>query len=165
MEWLGIELHPETPPQGMPIKDMFPTADLKSMMKHLRSMGAPYGIIFSDIGRISNSRLALQAAEFSRDQGRFEVFHDALLQAYFSQGMDIGDRDVVLELAGDAGLEREPLAKALDAGAYLSRLQEMQTEASLAGVTGVPTFILGGRKTIVGAQPIDVFRNTLRSLQ
>ena len=165
MEWLGIEIHPDTPAGGMPIAQMFPTADTKAMMQHLRAMGAPFGIIFADITRISNSRLALQAAEFSRGRGRFDAFHDAVLQAYFGAGLDIGDLDVILELGREAGLDAAELRQALEAGTYLPRLREMQEEASAAGVTGVPTFILGGRRTIVGAQSLDVFRNTLRSLR
>jgi predicted DsbA family dithiol-disulfide isomerase len=148
----------------MPIERMFRPQDTKRMMKNLRAMGAPFGIIFSDITRISNSRLALQAAEFSRDQGRFDEFHDALLQAYFAAGLDIGDREVIAQLGRDAGLDVLALEKALEEGTYLPKLKQMQEEAARAGVTGVPTFVLGARRTIIGVQPIEVFRNTLRSL-
>ena len=134
------------------------------MVKNLRTMGAPFGIIFSDIGRLSNSRLALQAAEFSKDQDRFETFHDALLHAYFSEGLDIGDREVLAQLARDAGIDVPELEQALDRGVYLPRLREMQDEAAKAGVTGVPHFIIANKKTIVGAQPLEVFRNALRSM-
>ena len=164
MEWLGIEIHPDTPPEGLPIERMFRPEDTKRMMQNLRAMGAPFGIIFSDITRISSSRLALQAAEFSRDQGRFDAFHDAVLQAYFAAGLDIGDFSVIAQLGEDAGLDIPALEKALEKGTYLPRLKQMQEEAAHAGVTGVPTFLLGGRRTIVGVQPIEVFRNTLRSL-
>ncbi len=164
MEWLGIEIHPDTPPEGMPIERMFRPEDTGRMMMNLRAMGAPFGIIFSDITRISNSRLALQAAEFSRDQGRFDAFHEALLQSYFAAGLDIGDREVIAQLGRDVGLDVPAMEKALADGKYLPRLKQMKEEADRAGVTGVPTFLLGARKTIVGAQPIEVFRNTLRSL-
>jgi predicted DsbA family dithiol-disulfide isomerase len=148
----------------MPIERMFRPQDTKRMMKNLRAMGAPFGIIFSDITRISNSRLALQAAEFSRDQGRFDEFHDALLQAYFAAGLDIGDREVIAQLGRDAGIDVPALEKALEVGTYLPKLKQTQEEAARAGVTGVPTFVLGARRTIIGVQPIEVFRNTLRSL-
>jgi predicted DsbA family dithiol-disulfide isomerase len=164
VEWLGVEIHPDTPPEGLPIERMFRPEDTKRMMKNLRAMGAPFGIIFADITRISNSRLALQAAEFSRDRGRFHEFHDAVLQAYFAAGLDIGDREVIAQLGRDVGLDITALEKALEKGTYLPRLQQMQEEAAQAGVTGVPTFLMGARRTIVGVQPIEVFRNTLRSL-
>ena len=149
----------------MPIEQMFPKAQTDRMMKNLRTMGAPFGIIFSDITRISNSRLALQAAEFSKDQGRFEAFHDAVLHAYFAEGLDIGDREVITQLGRDAGLDVPGLERALEEGTYLPRLRQMQDEAARAGVTGVPTFVVAGKRTIVGAQPLDVFRNTLRGMK
>ncbi len=165
MEWLSVEIHPDTPPEGMPIEQMFPSLDTKRMMKNLRAMGAVYGIIFSDITRISNSRLAIQAAEFSRDQGRFDEFHDAVLQAYFALGMDIGDREVIIQLGKDTGLDTTALVKALQEETYLPRMKEMQEEAAKAGVTGMPTFVLMSQKTIVGAQPIEVFRKALASMK
>jgi predicted DsbA family dithiol-disulfide isomerase len=165
VEWLGIEIHPDTPPGGVPIEQLFPSIDTGAMMKNLRAMGAPFGIIFTDITRISNSRLALQAAECSRDQGRFDAFHEAVLQAYFAAGLDIGDREVIMQLGRETGLDEQALGRALDAGTYLPRLRQMQEEASRARVTGVPTFLLGGKRTIVGAQSLEAFRNTFRSLR
>jgi predicted DsbA family dithiol-disulfide isomerase len=164
VEWFGIEIHPDTPPEGMPIERLFRPEDTRRMMQNLRTMGAAYGIIFSDLTRISNSHRALQAAEFSKEQGRFDAFHEAVLQAYFAAGLDIGDREVILQLGQDAGLAVPALASALDTGTYLPKLGTMQEEAARACVTGVPTFLVGDKKTIVGAQPIEVFRKILRSL-
>ncbi len=133
------------------------------MVKHLRAMGAPLGIIFSDITRLSNSRLALQAGEFAKEQGRFDELHEALFQAYFSQGLDIGDQEVIMQLGRDVGLDVEMLGKALQEGNYLPKLKQAQEEASHLGVTGVPTFFLGDGKSLVGAQSLEVFRKTLRA--
>ena len=98
VEWLGFEIHPETPPEGMPLMKMFPRADVESMTKRLNSMGAPFGLNFRKIVNISNSRLSLEAGEFAREQGRFEQFHHAVFQAYFSQGRDIGNIDVLKQI-------------------------------------------------------------------
>lgn len=163
MEWLGIEIHPDTPPGGRSVTDLFKQGDVDRMMKHLRAMGVPLGIIFSDITRISNSRLALQAGEFAEEHGRFDELHEALFQAYFSQGLDIGDQEVIMELGRVVGLDVELLGKALQEGSYLPKLKQAQEEASRLGVTGVPTFFLGDGKSLVGAQPLEVFRKTLRA--
>jgi len=163
VEWLGIEIHPDTPPGGRSVTDLFRQDDVDRMMKHLRAMGAPLGIIFSDITRISNSRLALQAGEFAEEHGRFDELHEALFQAYFSQGLDIGDQEVIMQLGRDAGLDVELLGKALQEGTYLPKLKQAQEEASRLGVTGVPTFFLGDGKALVGAQPLEVFQKILRA--
>ena len=141
----------------------FRPEDIRRIMEHLRSMGAPFGITFADRPILSNSRLALQAAEFARDQNLFDPFHTALFAAYFSHGLDIGNVDVLATIASDAGLDPGALKKALQSGKYLPRLEAVKEEAALRLVTGVPSFFIGERKSVVGAQPLEVFRKALRS--
>ncbi len=141
----------------------FRQEDIDRIMENLRSMGAQFGITFADRPFLSNSRFALQAAEFAREQGRFTEFHPALFSAYFSQGLDIGDLDVLSVIAGNAGLDAVAMKNALQSGKYLSTLAQSQEDAARLGVTGVPTFFIQDKKTIVGAQPLDIFRKTLRS--
>jgi predicted DsbA family dithiol-disulfide isomerase len=141
----------------------FRTEDIKRIMEHLRSMGAPFGITFVDRPILSNSRLALQAAEFARDQNLFDPLHTALFAAYFSQGMDIGNIDVLAMIAKDAGLDAGAMQRALQSGKYLPGLETAKEEAAVRGVTGVPAFFIGDKKSVVGAQPLDVFRKALRS--
>jgi predicted DsbA family dithiol-disulfide isomerase len=162
IEWRGVEIHPETPSGGRPLAELFDPKATSRMMEHLRTMGAAFGITFVDRPFLSNSRLALQAAEFAREAGRFDAFHPALFSAYFSQGLDIGSPEVLSEIARDAGIDAEAMHAALRDGRHLARLREAQEEASRLGVTGVPTFFLAGGTSIVGAQPLDVFRKTLR---
>ena len=133
------------------------------MTRHLRIAGAPFGITFADRPFLSNSRYALMAAEFAREQGRFQEFHSATFSAYFSLGLDIGDLDVLTQLAGSAGLDPDAMKQAVQAGKYVSRLEQVRQEAGVLGITGVPAFSIGDREPIVGAQPLDVFRKALRS--
>jgi len=142
----------------------FRPEDIKHMMEHLRTMGAPFGITFVDRPLLSNSRPALQAAEFAREQGKFGPFHDALFAAYFSHGLDIGNIDVLSQVARETGLDADALKSALETGMYLPQLEATKEEASRFNVTGVPTFIIEEKRSIVGAQPLDVFRRALRSL-
>jgi len=164
VEWQGVEIHPDTPPQGRPLTELFRPEDIERMMRHLRIAGAPFGIAFADRPLLSNSRLALQAAEYAREHGRFPQFHSATFSAYFSLGLDIGDPDVLRQIARDAGLDADGMMDAIKSGRYLPKLDEMRQEAGLRGLTGIPTFVVGDKKTIVGAEPLDVFRKVLRSL-
>jgi predicted DsbA family dithiol-disulfide isomerase len=141
----------------------FRPEDIKRMMEHLRTMGAPFGITFVDRPILSNSRLALQAAEFAREQYLFDPFHTALFAAYFSLGLDIGNIDVLSMIAHDAGLDAGAMKQALQAGKYLNRLEAVKEEAAVRGVSGVPAFFIKDKKSVVGAQPLDVFRKALRS--
>ena len=164
VEWLAFEIHPDTPREGMLLSTMFPGLDVQNMFRHLRDMAAPYGITFADISLISNSRMSLEAAEFAKEHGRFDPFHRALFQAYFSQGMDIGNIDVLTQIGSEAGLDGDTLAQARQTGAYRTRIEQMRNEAAQLGVTAAPTFIIENRDRIVGAQPIDVFRKKIRKI-
>lgn len=158
-----MEIHPETPLEGMPMAQRFRPEDIERIMAHLRSMAAPFGITFADRSFLSNSSLALQAAEFARDQNLFDPFHSALLAAYFSRGLDIGNIDVLAMIAENTGLDVGLMKQVLQNKKYLPRLEAMKKEAAVRGVTGVPTFFIGDKKSVVGAQPLDVFRKALRS--
>jgi predicted DsbA family dithiol-disulfide isomerase len=128
-------------------------------------MGAQYGIAFADRSFLSHSRSALLAAEYARDHGRFAEFHSAVFSAYFSQGIDIGNREILTGIADGIGLDATAMLAAVDRGAYSARLADAQTEAARLGVTGVPAFFFNDKKSVFGAQPLDVFRKVLRSLQ
>jgi len=158
-----MEIHPETPLEGTAMTMRFRPEDIERMMEQLRSRGAPFGITFADRPLLSNSNLALQAAEFARDQNLFYPFHVALFTAYFSHGLDIGNIDVLAMIAKDVGLDVQAMKQALQNKKYLLRLEAVQKEATVRGVTGVPTFFIGDKKSVVGAQPLDVFRKALRS--
>jgi predicted DsbA family dithiol-disulfide isomerase len=162
VEWLGFEIHPDTPQEGMLLSAMFPQLDSQNMFRHLRDMAAPYGITFTDISRISNSRMSLEASEFAKEQGMFDQFHRALFQAYFSKGMDIGNLEVLTQIGHESGLDRDSLAQSLQTGKYRPRIEHMRKEATRLGVNAAPTFIIEDRDRIIGAQPIDVFRKKLR---
>ena len=164
VEWLGFEIHPETPSEGMPLMKMFPRADIESMTKRLNSMGAPFGLTFLKIVNISNSRLSLEAGEFAKEQGRFEQFHHLVFQAYFSQGKDIGSIEVLKQLGKEAGLDADALEKTLETGKYLRILKEAKGEAARLGITAAPTFLFNEKDRIVGAQSIEVFRELLKAL-
>jgi predicted DsbA family dithiol-disulfide isomerase len=163
VEWRGVEIHPETPPEGRPLSELFRSDDINHMMKHVRTMGTQFGIAFADHTLLSNSRLALQAAEFAREQGKFHEFHSSLFSSYFSQGLDIGSLDVLSQLSTDTGLDGAAMVAAVKSGKYLPHLEAAKEDAARRGVTGVPAFFIGDNKSIVGAQSLDVFRKTLRS--
>lgn len=131
------------------------------MYENFRQAGAPYGLTFCDRTLTSNSRQALQAAEFAREQGQDRAFHERMFRAYFEEGQDIGRLEVILQVAADSGLDTGTLSAALKDGRYLDRLERVQLEAGQKRIASVPTFIINGSDRIVGAQPLSRFRSFL----
>ena len=160
--WVSYELHPETPPAGMLLSERFKGHDLSSFYEQLRARGLEVGVVFSNLKLLSNSKFALMASEFARDQGMYHSFHENMFQAYFTEGLDIGNPDVIAAVAGKSGFDEKEARSAVLDGRYASRLNETRKEGSLIGLTGVPLFVIENKYKIVGAQPIEVFHNLLK---
>ena len=134
------------------------------MYDQLRQRGKEFGIVFGDRTLLSNSRLALEASEYARDMGKYESFHEALLRSYFTEAHDIGNINVIKAVATANGIDADDLANVLKDGRYRSRLAAARKEGGKINLTGVPTFIINEKYKIVGAQPLDVFRDTLNKV-
>ena len=124
------------------------------------------GLSFAPPRVLSNSRPALEAAEFARDAGKHAEYHRAVLSAYFASSQDIGDVEVLAEAAEQVGLDSAALRCALSDGLYAGRREAARDEACSLGVTAVPTYIFPGTggPRVVGAHSLDHFRRLLESL-
>jgi len=136
--------------------------NVKRFWERLNNTYGSLDVNFGDLSKLSNSRMALEASEYARDAGCFDSFHDRIFRAYFAETRDIGDLDVLVDLAQEQGLETDDLRVALQEGRYTSRLDEARREGQQLGINAVPTFIINGEQRIVGAQSIDFFRERLR---
>ena len=158
---MPLELHPEYPPEGVPLENRFPREQIREVYATLQQRGREFGISFGNVTRTSNSRQALQAAEYAREQGLFEPMHEALLKAFFSEASDIGDREVLLAIARSVGLDADDLDRALDQGQFMPRLEQATAQALDLNIRAAPTFVLENGRIIVGAQPLEVLRQAL----
>ncbi len=163
-EWISFEIHPETPSEGIPLVVRLPEVDWEHTYENLRRLGAPYNIAFGTVTVLSNSRTALEASEYARDQGKYDIFSEKVFHAYFTEAQDIGRYEVIRELAGAVGLDIKELHDALRQGRYAQRLKTAQEEGRRYHVAGVPTFVINDQEVIVGAQPLAVFQETMRLL-
>jgi predicted DsbA family dithiol-disulfide isomerase len=113
---------------------------------------------------MSNSRLALETAEFARDKGCYEHMHSALFKAYFTHGQDIGNMTVLLELAQKNGLHAKELETALNQGRYSIQVTQGADEARRLKVTTLPTFFIEDLPPMPGAIDEKAFRKALQNL-
>ena len=145
----------------MLLSERFKGHDLSSFYEQLRVRGKEAGVVFGIHTILSNSRLALMASEYARDQGRYDAFHESMFHAYFTEGLDIGNLKVIAEVAKKSGLDEKEMLSAVRDGRYASRLNEARKEGELLGLTGIPLFIIENKYQITGAQPIETFRSFL----
>jgi protein disulfide-isomerase len=113
---------------------------------------------------IPNSRKALEVSELARDAGLHEAVHDRLMHAYWSEGVDIGEEETLLDLVAEAGLDRGEARSALEDRRYAQRVNASTQEAQRHGIHAIPAFVLGGRLLLLGAQPHEVFEQALAQL-
>lgn len=158
MEWLGLEIHPETPLGGADIVKRFGKEGLQGALINLNKSGKKYGIKFSKLTHMPNSHNALEAAEYARTEGKLDAFHSKLMKAYFTDAKDIGSIDVLLKLGNECELDSEKLKSAIIDKSFEDKLNADAKSAKKYGVNSTPTFIINDKYSIVGAQPIDAFR-------
>ena len=160
---MSYEIHPETPPEGVLLERLFGPG-IRQSQEGLRRRAIELGLHFDPPELLSNSRLAVEAAEFARDAGKHAGFHREVLAAYFARSEDIGDIEVLARAAERVELDVAGLRSALAGGAYTARRQAAEAEARGLGITGVPTFIFRGGPKVGGAQPREHFRRLIAGL-
>jgi predicted DsbA family dithiol-disulfide isomerase len=161
VEWLPFDLHPEYPPEGIPREELqrrYP----EDVHERTRRMVEAAGLEYNpprDV--VPNSRQALELTELAREKGLHEPVHTRLMHAYWSEGRNIGDTDTLLDLVGEAGLDREEAEAALAERRYAARVDASTAEAQQAGIHAIPAFVLDGRLLLLGAQPHEIFERAL----
>jgi predicted DsbA family dithiol-disulfide isomerase len=131
------------------------------LWERIGAMGAAVGLEMKSPRILANSMPALQASEFAAEAGAAEAFEDRVFRAYFSEGINIGERDALLDLGAEVGLDRTALGEALDSGKYTMRVKNNAMSATQKGISGVPTLLIGDWP-LVGAQSEDVMRRVLQ---
>jgi predicted DsbA family dithiol-disulfide isomerase len=147
------------------LTEHLPHINWEEMYDGLQVSGAQYGIEFGRVKILSNSRMVLEAGEFARDHGKFELFHEEAFRSYFTDVKNIGNIDVIMEIAENSGLDSAELQQSLDKEQYLSRLKDVTLQARRNGINSAPAFIIENETVITGAQPVDVFRDVLSRIQ
>jgi len=109
-----------------------------------------------------NSRLAQELAKWADSKPGFEKIHDLLYKAYFVEGRNLANKEVLLQIAQSVGLSVEEARSVLDNRSFSDAVDADWQKAGRYGITGVPAFVAGGSK-VVGAQPYEVLAQQVRA--
>ena len=164
--WLPFDLHPEYPPQGIPLEELHRRYGIGTGERDpLRDRFAAAGLVYNRPDVVPNTRLALRLSELAREQGLHERFHDRLMDAYWSEATNIGDPDELRTLARETGLDASEVERVIsDPSAYLGVVEGATRQAHSLGIDGIPAFVLDRRLLVLGAQPLETFRRAFAQL-
>jgi predicted DsbA family dithiol-disulfide isomerase len=159
VRWHAFELRPEPVPTLDPGGDYLRDTWARAVYPMARTRGMAIGLPPVQ----PRSRKALEAAEFARAAGRFEVMHRALFETFFVHGEDLASIPLLCQIGARVGLDPERLRESLEQGAYEPTVLADQRIARSLGITGVPLMAirrpdvpLAGADAVSGAQPYDV---------
>ena len=162
MQWVYFPLHPLTPAEGLPLKDLFAGRgmDLEVMYSRMKALMDAEGLAYNRRTHTYNSRLAQELAKWADSRPGFEAIHGALYRAYFVEGRNLADRQVLLEAAQSVGLPLEEARQVLAERRVMQEVDADWHKAQQYGITAVPSFVAGQTK-LVGAHPYNVLAGQL----
>ena len=161
--WYPFQINPGMPPSGMSLDEYlekrFGNADkLHSALDGLTQIGKAEGINFNfdKLERVPNSLDAHRLMKLAENEKiSTSDLAENILRGFFESGLDIADRDVLIDIGDGSGLSRTVINETLDND--LSRRIVLSQEAHVrqSGVTGVPDFLVNKRLFAVGAQSTE----------
>ena len=171
--WRAFELDPraETPPPGaapVPYPERIAkkygksTAEAAAMIARTAETARADGLDFRfDRARPGNTFDAHRLIHLAGEHGKQDAMKERLLRAYMTEGAAIGERDTLVKLAAEVGLDADEARAALEGERFTDDVRADEREARDIGIRGVPFFVFDGRLAVSGAQPAEVLLGAL----
>ena len=167
-----FELNPQMPPEGEEIvehltrKYGITPAEVERNREAIRLRGESVGFVFGQgkRRRTYNTFDAHRLLYWAGIEGRQRDLKHALLRAYFTDGEDPSDPQVLIRVAGAVGLSATTAEAILGSDRYAVEVREREHFYQAQGIHAVPSIIIDDRHLIQGGQPVEVFERALREL-
>lgn len=164
IEWHPFQLNPEMPEAGMDRREYLETKfggkdNAIKVYGQIEAAAEAAGleIDFAAMKRTPNTIDAHRLIHWAGLEGRQTAVVSRLFKAFFAEGKDIGDRDVLLDIAEGTGMDRAMAERLFDSDADTNDIRERDKHARDRGVTGVPTFVVANQHVLPGAQPPELW--------
>lgn len=169
--WHPFQLNPDMPPEGM---DRRAYLEAKFGGKEgavrayapvmERAEAAGLEINFEAIKRTPNTLNAHRLIHWAGIEGHQTPVVMQLFKAYFEEGQDIGDIDVLADIADSVGMDAAVVRKLLQSDADMDEIRKRDAQFREMGITGVPTFIVAGQHAVPGCQPAELWVKVIDEL-
>ena len=172
IQWHPFQLNPEMPAKGMDRRTYLETKfggkegavrAYAPVVQNAEAAGLT--INFEDMQRTPNTMDAHRLIHWAGIEGRQTAAVDALFKAYFVEARDIGDPDVLADIADGLGMDAAVVRRLLQSDADREDIARRDAHSREMGVTSVPTFIVAGKHAVPGAQPPELWQKVIGELK
>jgi predicted DsbA family dithiol-disulfide isomerase len=169
IEWHSFQLDPDFPKgESIPSSEYlakrknFPLEQINAIQQQLTASATPYGIDFQFDKSLSFNTMDVHRLwQWSKTLGKSSELKEALMLAYFTNGVDLSKEENVLKVVEICGLDRIEAQAIFRSDAFSNDVDEDIYQASQIGVRGVPFFVINNQFAISGAQEDSVFESAL----
>mgnify|MGYP001817561187 FL=1 len=163
VSWYPFQLNPEIGPGGLPFEEYLTQRfggrdNIEPILAHLADEGRADGIRFDfdRIQHVPNTLPAHQLMHAAESLGLDQVrLGEGLMSAFFEEGRNIGERNVLIDIAHQVGMSARDTRKALGSDQARQAVVSQEAQARASGLNSAPGFLMNRRLLVVGAQPTD----------
>ena len=172
IEWHPFQLNPDMPAEGMDrrayLEGKFGGKEgaVRAYAPVVENAAAAgLSIDFEAMKRTPNTIDAHRLIHWAGIEKRQTAAVSALFEAYFVEGRDIGDREVLADIADSIEMDAAVVAKLLASDADVEDIRKRDAHSRQMGVNSVPTFIVAGKHAVPGAQPPELWLRVIDELK
>jgi len=149
--------------EGLSLKYGVSLSEAKRMIDNVVSKARQSGLAFDyDRVQATNTFDAHRLAKYAQSQSKSEDIQEILYKSYFTDGLNLADHDVLVEIGEKVGLVPQDVRAMLATSAYIDTIEEDIRSAQTRQIRGVPYFLVNRKTVINGAQPLQTFIETLK---
>jgi len=172
LSWRPYQLNPEMPREGMDRQEYYSRKfggeeGAREVYERIKLVGDAEDIPFAFdlVERVANTIDSHRLIRWSESQGLQDAVVEKLFQRYFLEGADIGDPEVLLQIAEEVGMDSDIVADLLDGDQDRDVVAEENKSYQEMGVTGVPCFIVDKKYVVMGAQEPETFLQVFETVE
>ena len=165
VNWKTYELHPEIPKEGFDKKEYYKikfgeSSESSNRFNFITEEAKKVGLEFNfkKSKNLPNTFLAHRLLWFCRSKNKQDVLAQALFHAYFSDGRDVGNKDELIEISSENGLNRKEIKEFFQTNIGHKEVLREENRAKEMNIFSVPTYIFNKKYLLVGGQEPDTFK-------
>ena len=171
IEWHPYQLNPEMPAEGMDRREYLETKfggkkaavdAYAPIAEHAEKAGIKINL--DQIQKTPNTIDAHRLIHWAGIEQKQTFIVSALFKAYFEDGRDIGDRDVLADIADSSGMDAALVRRLLGSDSDIEDIRARDAHSRKMGITGVPMFIVGQQHAVPGAQPTHLWETVISEI-